>query len=173
MNRILFFYVIIVLLFTFFCAEFIYSQEAAKDDFLVFNTESEKTTVFLVEKWSDLSFGYVYGGTKTDISVTNSNAAMFHVFSDKKGWFQLTFNLPSALSLGGASIPVTFDQNHAVYNINKNTSATGTNFNPSGPLTIYLDKNWDAYIWLGGVLQTPGGAVPGYYTATITFNVEK
>ncbi|MFA5012496.1 MAG: hypothetical protein WC644_11170 [Ignavibacteria bacterium] len=122
-----------------------------------------------VEIWNvrDLVFPVVIPGFSSTVLTTNSDAGRLSItITRNRTTVSVTFSLPTHLSSGNNSLPVTFT---ATKSNNSNDGNLGTSFDPYAGTTIYREtgstKDW--YIRLGGVINTPITQAGGVYKGSI------
>jgi len=126
-----------------------------------------------VYKENDLSFGDVFIGYSSIITDTDSRAAKFRFYQNikKDENIRIRFTLPSNLTSGSSSIPITFSSANSTWSQTDN-QAGRTNFNPYTPLLFpKLRRNNNMYIWLGASIN-PSNVPIGLYQGTIIIFVE-
>ncbi len=122
-----------------------------------------------VEVWSvrNLVFPLIIPGFSSTVLTTNSDAGRISV-TITSNWttISVTFSLPTHLSSGSNSLPITFT---ATKSNNSNDGTLGTSFDPYAGTTIYREtgKTKDWYIRLGGVINTPTTQAGGTYSGSI------
>lgn len=124
---------------------------------------------------TDLSFGTVTAGTSSNITVSSSGVAEFQVVfvnnARNNAQITLTFALPSSLTSGTNSLPITFGANSAAYNTTNSLSGS-TSFDPSQGISNFVARrsSLTLYVWIGGSINPPTGQAAGNYTGAITVN---
>jgi hypothetical protein len=145
--------------------------------FICFNLTEEcfpQQQRLFVYKLNDLNFGTVYIGYSKDVPQTDVNAAKFSFYqtwSPSKS-LSFSFTLPTNLTNGTNSIPITFDLNHSAWS-NIDQISGRTLFDPYTTQTINRSgTNNYYYVWIGAVLNAKNGIPSGTYTGTIIMTVE-
>jgi len=126
-----------------------------------------------VFKLNDLSFGDVFIGYSSNVSHTDSRAAKFRLHHDYPGNrnIRVSFTLPSNLTYGASSVPITFSSSNSAWSTTDDLVGR-TNFNPFSPLLLpKINRQQNVFIWLGASINPPG--VPyGLYQGTIIILIE-
>ena len=116
---------------------------------------------------NNLAFGTVIPGFNRTILVSDAGAGTFSLTGGANAQVALSFTLPANLTSGANNLAVAFT---GAYNVSNNV-ATSTAFTPSSGVTTRLDGTTGSlFVWLGGTLTVPAGAVAGAYSGTVTLN---
>ena len=122
-----------------------------------------------VTKTNDLAFGSVFPGLNKTVAVTDAGAAAFTVLGQAGASVNLTFSTPTTLASGGNSLTVG---TWAARRNTSNSSASGTDFTPSGSATsATIGGGGGLYVFVGATVQPTSGQVAGTYTGTLTLTV--
>lgn len=122
-----------------------------------------------VTKTNDLAFGSVFPGLNKAIAVTDASAAAFTVQGQAGAAVNLTFSTPSTLASGGNSLAIG---TWAARRNTSNSSASGTDFTPSGSATsATIGGGGGLYVFVGATVQPTVGQVAGTYSGTLTLTV--
>jgi hypothetical protein len=133
----------------------------------------------------ELRFGQVTLGQTVDVppapaaSGAQTSSAGWHFGNIRKGrWVSLALSLPAALTRGGSSIPI--DWNNANYGLICVSGGSGVcamtgAFNPGAWPSMFFQlsnslpgNNFDVRLYVGSRIQVPAQVPPGVYTATVT-----
>ncbi len=122
----------------------------------------------------DISFGMVITGTSGTIAPSDPGAAEIEVqFPGVNGFgiISVTFNLPSNLTSGGSTLPISFGTNSAAWNTTNSFSGS-TTFDPGAGYMTFTNGNTPLtlYIWIGGTISPGNGQAAGDYTGAISAN---
>ncbi len=126
-----------------------------------------------VFKEKDLSFGDVFIGYPAVITDSDPRAAKFRFYQDisRQRDIRVRFTLPSSLTSGSSSIPITFSSAYSTWS-QTDTPGGRTNFDPFSPLLFpKLRRDNDIFIWLGASIN-PMNIPIGLYQGTIIIFVE-
>lgn len=122
-----------------------------------------------VSKTNDLAFGGVFPGLNKTIAVTDAGAAAFSVQGQANASVNLTFTTPATLANGGNSLTIG---TWAARRNTTNSSASGTDFTPSGSATsATLSSGGALYLFVGATVQPSSSQAAGTYTGTLTLTV--
>lgn len=123
-----------------------------------------------ITKLNDLAFGTAVAGTTALVLPTDTRAARFSVSAPRNAQVQVTFTLPTELTRGARSVPITFDAASGRWSLVDQVAAAVA-FDPRQPLTVRVLPNRNLYLWLGGTLPIPRNASSADYSAIITLTV--
>ncbi|GBD32479.1 hypothetical protein HRbin33_01444 [bacterium HR33] len=119
---------------------------------------------------ANLDFGNVFPGTNVSVAPTAAGAGRFDLNGVAGAEVQFSLTLPSTLTSGANSIPITFSSTDGRYNTTADPN-TGTTFNPSASVTTTLHgTTGNLFVYLGGTVSPSGTTPAGTYTGTITLN---
>jgi hypothetical protein len=121
-----------------------------------------------VQGQQNLNFANVYPGTSVTVSNDAAGTGRFRIAGVNGAEVTFNFTLPTNLTSGANSIPITFGSTAGRYNI-FNTSG-GTSFNPNTAQITNLSVTGELFVWIGGTVSPPGTTPSGAYTGTITLN---
>ncbi len=129
----------------------------------------------------NLTFGTVLAGTSKSVSpVNDTNSALFELkrhcaFLDLNCVaFKVTFTLPTQMTSGSNSIPISFGTQDAASSSQLLILPTANRHNPNaGEFTVGVLNilNSTSFVSLGGTVSPPSNAPAGSYTATIVITV--
>jgi len=131
-----------------------------------------------IVKYDGLSLGMIITNTTNTISPTSSGAGSFETDIPAfmgSSYASLTFILPTSLTSGSNSMPISFDGNSAAYN-SSYTTLGATTFNPASGHSGTLPVNSPVvrYFWLGGSTSPnplpfarPAGTYDGVFTLSV------
>jgi hypothetical protein len=124
----------------------------------------------LTATWqADLDFGTVSAGTVATPASLASDAARFAIAGEPSTPVTVTFTLPTVLTFGANTIPISFGGSDGLeWTAYPTTFIT---FNPNGAYLTSLDGSGDLLIGLSGTVSPPLGSITGLYTGTITMTV--
>ena len=133
-------------------------------------------TPLTVTKGYDLNFTTVFPGVAKTVSPATGGAAsaaasQVTIAGQANAEVAVSFVLPTALSNGGATMPLSFSAAAGCWNTAFNQSGC-TTYDPSLTLTQRLHAtSGNMYVWLGGTVTPAANQVAGTYTANVTMNV--
>jgi hypothetical protein len=125
-----------------------------------------------VQTVSDLSVGTVIAGTSVVITPTDGRAGRFVIQGPPNQMVRLQFALPSAISSGAVTLPITFSSTSAIWSA-QNQPATGTPFDPRQDIEIRIPSGRVVYIWLGTQLSPPSAQPAAAYAGPVTLTVSR
>ncbi len=121
-----------------------------------------------VQGLQDLRFGEVVAGLESWMSPADpTGAGVFRIRGRRGAPVEIRFLLPPSLSApGGRTLPLRFGPGDGRLSATENPS-DGSALDPSVPLAVSLPGQPWSYLFLGGMVLPPGGAVSGAYSAPI------
>jgi hypothetical protein len=135
-------------------------------------------TALAIAQLNDLDFGVVVPGTPTSIGPKTALAAKFVLHGMKNAEARITFALPTLLTVGPYSMPISFADDPIIGKFgchrNQDQQANCTTYTPSTPLVIRIRNNAPPqntfYVWIGGKVSPAVGQRPGIYTGLVTMS---
>jgi hypothetical protein len=122
-----------------------------------------------VQGQQNLNFGNVYPGTSVTVGNDAAGTGRFRIAGVNGAEVTFNLTLPTNLTSGANSIPITFGSTAGRFNTT-NTSG-GTSFNPNTSQTTNLHATTgELFVWIGGTVSPSGTTPAGTYTGTITLN---
>ena len=122
-----------------------------------------------VTKASDLVFGTLFPGLAKTVGVSDAGAAAFAIQGQAGGNVNVTFSLPSSITSGGASLPIT---NWTARRNGANLPTAGIDFIPGASATsAVLGTAGFLYVFLGATAQPSASQPAGSYNGTATMTV--
>jgi hypothetical protein len=105
-------------------------------------------------------------------------AGKFVLHGAKNAEARITFALPTLLTVGPHSMPISFADDPIIGKFgchrNQDQQANCTTYTPSTPLVIRIRNNAPPqntfYVWIGGQVSPAVGQQPGIYTGLVTMS---
>jgi hypothetical protein len=116
-----------------------------------------------------LSFGNVFPGVAKAIAVAAAGAGRFDITGQASAPANLSFTLPSNLTVGANNLPIASWT--GTWNTTNNPVG-GTNFTPSAALTPFtFSGTGTAFAFVGATVTPATNQAAGTYTGTVTLTV--
>lgn len=129
----------------------------------------------LVTRLTDFGFGDVATSDTKQILYSDAGAASFRIDAMNlvaQTGVGITFVLPTQLSSGGGTVPMSFSSTDAGWSYS-NSAATATTFDPNtGASVPKQSANFSIYVWVGGSVTTSGATLQDTYSGSLTLNAE-
>lgn len=120
---------------------------------------------------ADLNFGdNIMPGHTRSVARTAATAGTFVITGDANREITADFGLPSDLSSGGNSLPVSFSATDGGY-LGTNVQASSVAFDPASQQTWNLVSGF-GYVWIGGTVSPAPTQPAGTYNAEISLSVD-
>jgi hypothetical protein len=118
---------------------------------------------------NNLDFGAVTAGTPKAPTSPSTNGGRFNISGQPSTPVTVTFTLPTVLSSGSNTIPISFATTDGL----KWTAfpTTSSSFNPTAPFFTSTDALGNLVIGILGTVSPPLATVTGTYTGTVTLTV--
>ncbi len=127
------------------------------------------TGISIVSK-SDLDFGNdIVPGIQRTVDKSNANSGRFSLTGSPNKQISIRFITPTQLSNGGNTMPITFGSSDAGYQI---PGGSVVSFNPSIVSNASFGSIGTMTVFLGGKVTPSSNQASGFYTASITLNLE-
>lgn len=154
----------LIVLFTMISSR-IFSQVSAS-----INVSATVLTGISISSKSDLDFGNdIVPGVQKIVDKTNANSGKFNIQGSPNRQISISFITPSQLSSGSYSMPISFGAEDAGYQI---PGGSVVAFNPSVVSTASFGTQGTMTVFLGGKVIPASTQQSGYYTGTITVNLQ-
>jgi len=135
-------------------------------------------TALIIGQLNNLDFGAVVPGTPTQIGPKTALAGKFVLRGVKNSEVRITFALPTVLTVGPYSMPISFADDPTTGKFgchrNQDQQANCTTYTPSTPLVARIRNNAPPqntfYVWIGGQVSPAVGQQPGIYTGLVTMS---
>jgi hypothetical protein len=135
-------------------------------------------TALTIAQLNDLDFGAVVPGTPTTIGPKTALAGKFIMHGVKNAEVSITFALPTLLTVGPHSMPISFADDPTTGKFgchrNQDQQSNCTTYTPSTPLVIRIRNNSPPqntfFVWIGGKVSPALGQQPGIYTGLVTMS---
>lgn len=135
-------------------------------------------TAVTIGQLNGLDFGIVVPGVPTTIGPKTATAGKFVIHGVKNAEVRITFVLPTVLTVGPNSIPISFADDPVAGKLgcqrNQDQQTNCTTFTPSAPLLVRIRNNPPPqntfYVWIGGKVSPAAGQQPGTYTGDVTMS---
>jgi hypothetical protein len=135
-------------------------------------------TALTIAQVNQLDFGIVVPGTPTTVGPKTALAGKFVLHGAKNAEARITFTLPTALTVGPYSMPISFADDPIAGKFgchrNQDQQANCTAYTPSTALIVRIRNNAPPqntfYVWLGGKVSPAVGQQPGIYTGLVTMS---
>lgn len=132
-------------------------------------TATVLTGISIVSK-SDLDFGSdIVPGILRTVDKSNANSGRFSLTGSPNKQISIRFITPTQLSNGGNTMPITFGSTDAGYQI---PGGNIVSFNPSLVSNASFGSQGTMTVFLGGKVTPSSNQASGFYTASITLNLE-
>ncbi|GIW52291.1 MAG: hypothetical protein KatS3mg081_1646 [Gemmatimonadales bacterium] len=124
---------------------------------------------------SELDFGDVVQGVPVTVDPkTSANAGEFEIHGARRAEIQITMALPSVLTRGSFTLPISFGPNAGCHRNRKPRNACSY-FDPATVLIVRIRNanppNNTYFVWIGGTVNPSPSQPGGLYTGTITLSV--
>jgi hypothetical protein len=135
-------------------------------------------TAVTIGQLNGLDFGVVVPGTPTTIGPKTALAGKFVVHGSKNAEVRITFALPTLLTVGPNSMPISFADDPVAGKLgchrNQDQQNTCTTYTPSTSLLVRIRNNPPPqntfFVWIGGKVSPVVGQQPGTYTGLVTMS---
>jgi hypothetical protein len=135
-------------------------------------------TAVTIGQLNGLDFGIVVPGVPTTIGPKTALAGKFVVHGSKNAEVRITFALPTVLTVGANSMPISFADDPVVGKFgchrNQDQQNNCTTYTPSSPLLVRIRNNPPPqntfYVWIGGKVSPAVGQQPGTYAGSVTMS---
>jgi hypothetical protein len=117
-----------------------------------------------------LSFGYTWQGQTKSVDKFDTSKAMCVYFTQTTTSRTYRINLPTSLSNGSNTIPISFSSTDAAFTYITSSTIGPTTINPANPF-VTPNGTRQVYLFLGGTIQVPQNIPSGNYQATVTITV--
>jgi hypothetical protein len=117
-----------------------------------------------------LSFGYTWQGQTKSVDKFDFNNAMCVYFSQTTTSRTYRISLPTQLTSGTNSIPISFSSTDAAFTYITTSTIGPTTINPNNPF-VTPNGTRQVYLFLGGTIQVPQNTPSGNYQATVAITV--
>jgi hypothetical protein len=133
------------------------------------------TTLLSIAQTSNLNFGVVVPGVPVTINPrTNANAGDFLIHGARNAEIAITMTLPTQLSTGFWTMPITFGNNSGCWR-RQGGQGGCTFWNPNTVLVRRIRNqnppNNTFYVWIGGTVTPAAAQHTGMYLGSITLSV--
>lgn len=133
------------------------------------------STALTVGQLADLSFGNVVPGVPTTIDAqTGATAGQFEITGNRNAEIQVTMTLPTQLSTGFWTMPISFGANSGCWRKLPGQNAC----NYWDPNTVLIERirnqnfpNNRFFVWIGGTVSPAAAQNPGVYLGTVRLTV--
>ena len=133
-------------------------------------------TAVTIGQLNGLNFGFVVPGTPTTIGPKTALAGKFVIHGSKNAEVRITFALPTLLTVGPNSMPISFTDDPVAGKLgchrNQDQQNNCTTYTPSAPLVVRIRNNPAPqntfFVWIGGKVSPVLGQQPGTYTGLVT-----
>lgn len=138
-------------------------------------TTDVNTTALSVSNTLDLVFGTVIPGTPTTVNPQSStSAAQFVISGAKRAEVAVTMTLPTALTVGAFSMPISFGAQGGCWRAMPGQAGCAF-WDPSTVLVQRIRNsnppNNHLFVWIGGTVSPSPTQNPGVYHGTIGLSV--
>jgi hypothetical protein len=135
-------------------------------------------TALTIAQVNELDFGVVVPGVPTSIGPKTALAGKFVLHGAKNAEARITFALPTSLTVGPYSMPISFADDPTTGKFgchrNQDQQANCTAYTPSTALVVRIRNNAPPqntfYVWIGGKVSPAVGQQPGLYTGLVTMS---
>lgn len=135
-------------------------------------------TAVTIGQLKGLDFGFVAPGTPTTIGPKSALAGKFVLHGSKNAEVRITFALPTVLTVGPNSMPISFADDPVAGKLgchrNQDQQNNCTTYTPSTPLVVRIRNNPQPqntfFVWIGGKVSPAVGQQPGTYTGLVTMS---
>jgi hypothetical protein len=135
-------------------------------------------TAVTIGQLNGLDFGVVVPGTPTTIGPKTALAGKFVIHGSKNAEVRITFALPTVLTVGPNSMPISFTDDPVAGRMgchrNQDQQNNCTTYTPSAPLVVRIRNNAPPqntyFVWIGGKVSPAVGQQPGTYTGLVTMS---
>jgi hypothetical protein len=135
-------------------------------------------TAVTIGQLNGLDFGIVVPGVPTTIGPKTALAGKFVLHGAKNAEVRVTFALPTVLTVGASSMPISFADDPVAGKLgchrNQDQQANCTTYTPSTPLLVRIRNNPPPqntyYVWIGGTVSPAVGQQPGTYAGNVTMS---
>lgn len=135
-------------------------------------------TAVTIGQLNGLDFGIVVPGTPTTIGPKTALAGKFVIHGSKNAEVRVTFALPTLLTVGSNSMPISFADDPVAGKLgchrNQDQQNNCTTYTPSTSLLVRIRNNPPPqntfFVWIGGQVSPAVGQPPGTYTGIVTMS---
>ena len=161
-------FVAIVTLAVLVLTQDVFSQQTPVTDNI--NAKGTVITHISVTSKRDLDFGTdIVPGVATTIDKSAATSGKFSLAGQVSRQIAITFTLPSNLTSGANTMPITFTTTDAGY---VNSASPMTAFNPAVVQNATFSATGTMDIYLGGKVTPSAGQVSGFYTAPVNISLQ-
>jgi uncharacterized protein DUF4402 len=119
----------------------------------------------------NVSFGNVLPGVPNTVPPTDATrSGQFNLIGPSLAQVEITFALPTTLTAGGSTMPISFGATSAGYASN-GSIASQVPFDPRVPFRVNLSVLGRGSTFLGGALTPPGTQSAGSYSGSVSITV--
>lgn len=119
---------------------------------------------------SDLDFGNdIVPGIQRTVDKTNANSGRFSLSGAPNKQISIRFITPSQLTYGANTMPISFGSSDAGYQI---PGGSIVSFNPAIVSNAFFGTQGTMTVFLGGKVTPASNQPSGFYTASVTVNLE-
>jgi len=161
-------FVAIVTLAVLVLTQDVFSQQTPVTDNI--NAKGTVITHISVTSKRDLDFGTdIVPGVATTVDKSAATSGKFSLAGQVSRQIAITFTLPSTLTSGANTMPISFTATDAGY---VNTGTTVVAFNPAVVQNASFSATGTMDIYLGGKVTPSAGQVSGVYTAPVNISLQ-
>jgi hypothetical protein len=122
----------------------------------------------------ELDFGNVTQGVPATVDPRSASAGKFEIHGTRNAEIRITALLPSFLTRGPFTLPITFGNNSGCHR-DRDQQNQCAYYNPANPLIVRIRNqnppNNTYFVWIGGTVSPSPSQPGGLYTGTITLSV--
>jgi hypothetical protein len=119
-----------------------------------------------------LQFGLLLPNQTLSIDKYSTQALCYNSGSLITGTYRVSISLPTTMSNGSSSIPVSFGTLDGVYWYNRTSWIGPIEYNPANTFTTQ-NSSRNIVLRLGATAQVPANASPGYYTGPVVITLQR
>ena len=134
------------------------------------NAKGTVITHITVSSSQDLDFGNdIVAGVATTVAKNESNAGKFLLAGQPNRQISISFTLPSNLTNGANTMPITFTSTDAGYKVNDGSISA---FDPSLGTDASFGTDGAMEVVLGGTVTPSSSQTAGMYSAPVTISLQ-
>jgi len=119
-----------------------------------------------------LQFGLLLPNQTQSIDKYSTQALCYTSGTLATGTYRVSISLPTTMSNGSSSIPVSFGPVDGVYWYNRTSWIGPIEYNPANTFTTQ-NSSRNIVLRLGATAQVPANASPGYYTGPVVITLQR